>query len=83
MNDVMISAYQEGLKELRTNLANMLPAEMLEIFDTDAQALQKNHQDVLKLKMGDQLHPDQCGWQTGQLVQPPRARKSSADLLPW
>ena len=52
-----IASYQEGLKELRTNVANMLPAEALETFDLDAEALQKEHSSILKLQVGDKA-PD-------------------------
>lgn len=50
-------SYQEGLKELRGNLGNMLPAEALNVFDSDAQALQTTHKAILKLKVGDKA-PD-------------------------
>ena len=49
MQQVQIPSYQEGLKELRTNLENMLPAEALSIFDQDAEALQSTHQEILQL----------------------------------
>ncbi|NRB52297.1 MAG: AhpC/TSA family protein [Saprospiraceae bacterium] len=53
MQQVQIPSYQEGLKELRTNLENMLPAEALSIFDQDAEALQATHQEILQLAKGD------------------------------
>lgn len=46
-------SYQEGLKELQGNLANMLPKEALAIFEEDATALEARHQDILKLSKGD------------------------------
>lgn len=52
-----MNAYQDNLKALRTNLATMLPEEVLNVFDNDAKNLQANHQAVLKLKVGDKA-PD-------------------------
>jgi peroxiredoxin len=57
MNDLKIPSYQTGLKELRDNLSNMLPAEALQVFDTDAEALQENYTSILKLQKGDKA-PD-------------------------
>ena len=57
MNDLKVNSYQEGLKELRGNLSNMLPADALNAFDTDANALQTNHTSILKLNKGDKA-PD-------------------------
>ena len=57
MNDLKIPSFQEGLKELRGNLSNMLPADALSVFDADAAALQQNHTSILKLKAGDKA-PD-------------------------
>ncbi len=53
MNKVEIPNYQNGLNDLRNNLASMLPADALKIFDTDAEALQKTHSSILKLSVGD------------------------------
>jgi len=50
-------SYQDGLKELRTNLSTMLPKEALIIFDNDAENLQSNHKSILKLKIGEKA-PD-------------------------
>jgi len=52
-----IPSYAEGLKELRANLSNMLPAEALQVFDKDANALQEKHTSILKLNKGDKA-PD-------------------------
>ena len=52
-----IPSYAEGLKELRSNLGNMLPADALQVFDKDAKALQEKHQSILKLSKGDKA-PD-------------------------
>ncbi len=51
------NSYQNGLKELRTNLSAMLPEDALTVFDQDANNLQANHQSILKLKVGD-IAPD-------------------------
>lgn len=53
MNKVEIPNYQNGLNDLRNNLASMLPVDALKVFDTDAEALQKTHSSILKLSMGD------------------------------
>jgi len=57
MKDLKTPSYQEGLKELRGNLSNMLPADALNIFDSDAAALQETHTSILKLHTGDKA-PD-------------------------
>ena len=57
MNDLKVNSYQEGLKELRGNLSNMLPADALNVFDTDADTLQVTHTSILKLNQGDKA-PD-------------------------
>ena len=57
MNKISIPSYQNGLKELRSNLTNMLPAEALNVFDSDAEALQSNYTSILKLSVGDKA-PD-------------------------
>lgn len=57
MIDLKTPSYQEGLKELRGNLSNMLPAEALQVFDTDAASLQEKHTSILKLNQGDKA-PD-------------------------
>lgn len=46
-------SYAEGLKELRTNLREILPADALSVFDNDATQLEKKHQSILKLQSGD------------------------------
>ncbi|MEM6722427.1 MAG: peroxiredoxin-like family protein [Bacteroidota bacterium] len=57
MNNVQIPSYQEGLQTLRNQLSEMMPAEVLEVFDTDAAALQQNHVSPLQVQVGDQA-PD-------------------------
>lgn len=46
-------SYQESLSGLQEQLTEMLPAEALDVFETDANQLQKNHPSVLKVKVGD------------------------------
>ncbi|MEM9673210.1 MAG: peroxiredoxin-like family protein [Cyclobacteriaceae bacterium] len=48
-----VPSYTEELQELQGNLQKMLPAEALEVFDQDAQALQANYISILKLNRGD------------------------------
>ena len=55
--NIEINSYQEGLKELRTNLGKMLPEDALNTFDTDAENLQSNHTSIIKLQVGDKA-PD-------------------------
>lgn len=57
MKELKIPSYKEGLKDLRNNLAQMLPADVLNVFDTDASDLQKEHPLILKLSVGD-IAPD-------------------------
>ena len=57
MNQVKIPSYQEGLNNLRENLTSMLPAAALNVFDTDANAMQQDYPNVLQLAVGDQA-PD-------------------------
>ncbi len=47
------NSYQDNLKELRSNLGNMLPEDALKVFDNDAENLQTNHKAILKLGIGD------------------------------
>ncbi|WP_420400512.1 peroxiredoxin-like family protein [Flagellimonas sp.] len=53
MKEVVVPSYKEGLNELRGSLVDMLPGDALEIFDKDAETLQKEHTSILKLKRGD------------------------------
>ncbi|QCW99429.1 AhpC/TSA family protein [Aggregatimonas sangjinii] len=48
-----LPTYQEALTNLRGNLGEMLPKEALDVFDNDAQNLQKEHQSILKVEVGD------------------------------
>ena len=50
-----IPSYQEHLEQLKGNLTNMLPADALELFAADAEALQQQHTDILKLQVGEQV----------------------------
>jgi peroxiredoxin len=50
----LIPSYQKELVTLRDNLTSMIPTEKLNIFDSDANQLQKNLQDVLQVKVGDE-----------------------------
>lgn len=52
-----IPSYKEGLKGLRDQLKEMMPAEVLSTFDNDADALQNTHKSILKLQKGD-VAPD-------------------------
>jgi len=54
METNVIPSYQEGLKGLVNQLGEMLPADALDVFNTDAKQLAATHTDVLKLKVGDQ-----------------------------
>lgn len=57
MKTIAIPSYKEALKELKGNMAKMLPADALDTFSADAEALQKEHTSVLKLHAGDKA-PD-------------------------
>lgn len=46
-------SYAEKLTELRENLKQMLPQNIVEIFDADATAQQNKHHTILKLNKGD------------------------------
>ncbi len=48
-----IPSYAEGLTELQNNLVTMLPQDALDVFEADANALKANHQNILKLNVGD------------------------------
>ncbi len=63
-----IPSYFEGLKELRANLSNMLPAEALQVFDKDAKALQKKHVSILKLNKGDKAPDFSLSNATGETI---------------
>ncbi|MEL6969020.1 MAG: peroxiredoxin-like family protein [Bacteroidota bacterium] len=68
MNQVETPSYQEGLKNLRENLASMLPPAALNVFDTDAAALQENYPSVLKRGVGDKAPDFTLSNATGQPV---------------
>ncbi len=48
-----LPSYREGLKELRTNLAQMLPQASLNVFDEDAKHLEQSFEEILKVNPGD------------------------------
>ena len=48
-----LPSYSQGLEELRSNLANMLPAESLQVFDEDATQLRNSFDEILKIQVGD------------------------------
>lgn len=50
---VVISSYTNEVKELRNNLVNMLPEQALEVFDQDAESLQKTYTSILQVNEGD------------------------------
>ena len=56
-NSNSIPSYQESLQDLLKQLAEMLPAEQLAVFNKDAAALGKAYQNPLNLNIGDQA-PD-------------------------
>lgn len=53
MSTTTQTSYQEGLKGLRGNLTEMIPADELALFDQDAAALEATHQSILQLQVGD------------------------------
>lgn len=52
-----LPSYTEGLKELRSNLKEMLPQESLQVFDIDADQLKDAFINILKVEKGDKA-PD-------------------------
>ena len=54
MEKIAIPSYQESLATLKDNLATMLPADALAAFNSDAEALEKEHPSILQLHVGDQ-----------------------------
>lgn len=56
MKDTTTPSYKEGLKELRGSMSDMLPNEVLEVFDNDANALNEEHTSILKLQTGDKAY---------------------------
>ena len=73
--------YQENLKGLRDNLANMLPKEALEIFDTDAESLQENHLSIIKLQVGDKAPDFSLSNATGKTIRLTELLQSSKVVL--
>lgn len=57
MSTKLFHSYGEGLQELKSNLKGMLPAESLQVFDTDASQLQNTFNQILKIGIGDKA-PD-------------------------
>ena len=50
---VKTPSYKEGLKDLKSNLTNMLPTDALSVFDTDAEESEENFTDILKIQEGE------------------------------
>jgi len=50
-------SYKEGLTQLRGQLKEMIPSNILDTFDNDAEQLAKNNSEILKLNNGDKV-PD-------------------------
>lgn len=71
---VKYPSYAEGLTELRKNLTAALPEEALNVFDSDAKQLEKTHQSVIKLKVGEKAPDFSLSNATGENV-------SLSDLL--
>ncbi len=53
MKNIEIPSYQENLKVLKENLSEMLPEHALNVWNSDADQLQKDQTSILKLKKGD------------------------------
>ncbi|UII21189.1 peroxiredoxin-like family protein [Fulvivirga ligni] len=73
--------YQENLKGLQDNLANMLPEEALEIFDADAKSLQKNHSSIIKLQVGDKAPDFSLSNATGKTIRLTQLLQNSKVVL--
>lgn len=52
ITETKLPSYSEGLKTLQENLGKMLPAEALATFEKDANALENEHDSILKLQEG-------------------------------
>jgi peroxiredoxin len=63
-----IPSYQQGLQELRSRLSQMLPEEALDLFDKDAQNLQRTHTDILKVTAGSPAPDFSLSNATGEVI---------------
>ena len=61
-------SYAEGLAELRKNLTAALPEEALNVFDNDAEQLEKTHQSIIKLNVGEKAPDFSLSNATGESV---------------
>ncbi|MEL6557020.1 MAG: peroxiredoxin-like family protein [Bacteroidota bacterium] len=61
-------SYAEGLVELRKNLTAALPEEALNVFDNDAEQLEKTHQSIIKLNVGEKAPDFSLSNATGESV---------------
>jgi len=62
------SSYKEELEKLQSNLGEMMPEEVLSIFNGDADLQEKTHQSILKLKVGDKAPDFSLANATGEIV---------------
>ena len=53
MAETTVTSYQENLIELNKQLQGMLPTNVLDTFDKEANEMQKTYQSILKVKAGD------------------------------
>ncbi len=53
MAETTVTSYQENLFELNKQLQGMLPTNVLDTFDKEANEMQKTYQSILKVKAGD------------------------------
>lgn len=61
-------SYAQGLSTLRTGLSEMLPKEALDVFDNDAEALEKSYTSILKVQKGEKVVDFSLPNATGQIV---------------
>ena len=76
-----INSYQENLKDLRSNLGEMLPKNALDVFDNDAENLQSTHTSILKLQVGDKAAGFSLSNAIGQTVKLSELLKESKVVL--
>ncbi len=55
MKEREIPSYKKGVEELSSSLADVLPSDTLGAFNSDAEALQKKYNSVLRLNVGDRV----------------------------
>lgn len=56
-NVIDVPSYKDELKELKEQLAGMIPEDKFSIFNSDAAQLAKTHKSPLKLNKGDKASP--------------------------